>query len=164
MDLGGGVFLVVVFVIYMIFLLCVEYGEFEVGVEIGVIVGVVGCVVFSCNIGKFCFVMFQVGDGFCIQVMILFVNVGEELLVDWKEYVDLGDYVFVYGEVIFSCCGELLIMVDDWVIVVKVILLFFNVYVEFSEEGCVCSCYFDLIVCEQVCIIVCVCVVVNVSL
>ncbi len=126
-----------------------EYGELEAGAETGVIVGVAGRVVFSRNTGKLCFATLQAGDGSRIQAMISLANVGEESLADWKEYVDLGDHVFVHGEVISSRRGELSIMADDWTIAAKAILPLPNAYSELSEEGRVRSRYLDLIVREQ---------------
>ena len=44
--------------------------------------------------------------------MVSLGEVGEESLADWKALVDLGDHVFVSGEVISSRRGELSILVD----------------------------------------------------
>ena len=46
--------------------------------------------------------------------MVSLAEVGEESLAEWKDLVDLGDHVFVAGEVITSRRGELSIMVTDW--------------------------------------------------
>ncbi|WP_334148433.1 lysine--tRNA ligase [Microbacterium sp.] len=148
-DAGGGAFPVSVPVTHGIPALRAEYGELEAGAETGVQVGVAGRVVFSRNTGKLCFATLQAGDGSRIQAMISLANVGEESLADWKEYVDLGDHVFVHGEVISSRRGELSIMADAWAIAAKAILPLPNAYAELSEEGRVRSRYLDLIVREQ---------------
>src|SRR5690606_25589657 len=126
-----------------------EYGELEAGAETGVIAGVAGRVVFSRNTGKLCFAALQAGDGSRIQAMVSLANVGDDSLAAWKELVDLGDHVFVRGEVISSRRGELSIMADEWQIASKAILPLPNVYSELSEESRVRSRYLDLIVREQ---------------
>ena len=71
------------------------------------------------NTGKLCFATLQAGDGSRIQAMVSLGEVGEESLAEWKELVDLGDHVFVSGEVISSRRGELSIMVAEWRIAVE---------------------------------------------
>jgi len=148
-DAAGGAFPVAVPVTYTIPQLRAEYGELEPGAETGVTVGVAGRVVFSRNTGKLCFASLQAGDGSRIQAMISLANVGEESLARWKELVDLGDHVFVHGEVISSRRGELSIMADDWTIASKAILPLPNAYGELSEEGRVRSRFLDLILRDQ---------------
>jgi lysyl-tRNA synthetase class 2 len=115
----------------------------------GDIVGVAGRVVFARNTGKLCFASLQAGDGSRIQAMVSLAQVGEESLALWKELVDLGDHVFVKGEVISSRRGELSIMVDDWQIASKALLPLPNLHSELSEETRVRSRYLDLIVRDQ---------------
>ena len=79
----------------------------------GVTVGLAGRVVHQRNTGKLCFATLQAGDGSRIQAMVSLADVGEESLASWKELVDLGDHVFVSGEVISSRRGELSIMVAE---------------------------------------------------
>ncbi len=148
-DAGGGAFPVGVPVTHGIPALREKYGDLEAGAETGEIVGVAGRVVFSRNTGKLCFATLQAGDGSRIQAMVSLANVGEESLAAWKELVDLGDHVFVHGEVISSRRGELSIMADDWRIAAKAILPLPNVYAELSEETRVRSRFLDLIVREQ---------------
>ena len=148
-DAAGGAYPVAVPVTHTIPALRAEYGELEAGAETGVVVGVAGRVVFSRNTGKLCFASLQAGDGSRIQAMVSLAAVGEESLADWKEYVDLGDHVFVSGEVISSRRGELSIMVTSWQIAAKAILPLPNVYAELSEEGRVRSRFLDLIVRER---------------
>ncbi len=122
------------------------YGDLEAGAETGVTAAVAGRVVFSRNTGKLCFATLQAGDGSRIQAMVSLASVGDESLQRWKELVDLGDHVFVSGEVISSRRGELSIMVADWAIASKAILPLPNMYTELSEESRVRSRFLDLIV------------------
>ncbi|MFF2387868.1 lysine--tRNA ligase [Agromyces sp. NPDC058104] len=115
----------------------------------GETVGLAGRVVFSRNTGKLCFATLQSGDGSRIQAMVSLAEVGEESLAAWKELVDLGDHVFVSGEVITSRRGELSIMVSEWRIASKAILPLPNLHNELSEENRVRSRYLDLIAREQ---------------
>jgi lysyl-tRNA synthetase class 2 len=81
--------------------------------------------------------------------MVSLAEVGEESLESWKEMVDLGDHVFVSGEVISSRRGELSVLVASWQIATKAILPLPNMYSELSDEARVRSRYLDLIVREQ---------------
>jgi lysyl-tRNA synthetase, class II len=101
------------------------------------------------NTGKLCFASLQAGDGQRIQAMVSLAEVGEESLEAWKELVDLGDHVFVTGEVISSRRGELSVLVKDWKIASKAILPLPNLHTELSEESRVRSRFLDLIVREE---------------
>lgn len=145
-DAAGGPYPVVVPVTDTIPALRERYGDLEAGAETGVTAGVAGRVVFSRNTGKLCFASLQSGDGSRIQAMVSLANVGEDSLQAWKELVDLGDHVFVSGEVISSRRGELSIMVSEWEIAAKAVLPLPNLYSELSEESRVRSRFLDLIV------------------
>ncbi len=145
-DAAGGPYPVAVPVTDTIPSLRERYADLEAGAETGVTAGVAGRVVFSRNTGKLCFASLQSGDGSRIQAMVSLANVGEESLQAWKELVDLGDHVFVTGEVISSRRGELSIMVSDWTIAAKAVLPLPNMYSELSEESRVRSRFLDLIV------------------
>ncbi|MBT9606208.1 lysine--tRNA ligase [Microbacterium sp.] len=145
-DAAGGPYPVVVPVTDTIPALRARYGDLEAGAETGVTVGVAGRVVFSRNTGKLCFASLQAGDGSRIQAMVSLANVGDESLQAWKELIDLGDHVFVSGEVISSRRGELSIMVSEWTIAAKAVLPLPNMYSELSEESRVRSRFLDLIV------------------
>ncbi|WP_119695790.1 lysine--tRNA ligase [Microbacterium halotolerans] len=123
--------------------------ELEAGAETGTIAGVAGRVVFSRNTGKLCFAALQAGDGSRIQAMVSLAKVGEDALAAWKELVDLGDHVFVSGEVISSRRGELSIMVDSWQMAAKAVMPLPNLHSELSEESRVRQRYLDLIVRDQ---------------
>src|SRR5664279_909591 len=94
----------------------------------GELVGIAGRVVFARNTGKLCFATLQSGDGSRIQAMVSLAEVGDESLEEWKEFVDLGDHVFVSGEVISSRRGELSVLVKNWQIATKAILPLPNMY------------------------------------
>jgi lysyl-tRNA synthetase class 2 len=83
------------------------YPDLAADAATGDIVGVTGRVVFARNSGKLCFATLQEGDGTHLQAMLSLAGVGEEALEQWKSEVDLGDIVFVHGEVISSRRGEL---------------------------------------------------------
>ncbi|MEO6115923.1 MAG: lysine--tRNA ligase, partial [Pseudolysinimonas sp.] len=126
-----------------------EYGELVADDVTGVTVGLAGRVVFFRNTGKLCFATLQSGDGERIQAMVSLAEVGDDSLERWKEYVDLGDHVFVSGEVISSRRGELSILVKEWQIAAKAILPLPNLYTELSDETRVRQRYLDLITREQ---------------
>ncbi|WP_394685211.1 lysine--tRNA ligase [uncultured Microbacterium sp.] len=145
-DAAGGPYPVAVPVTTTIPELRARFGDLEAGAETGETAGVAGRVVFSRNTGKLCFASLQSGDGSRIQAMVSLASVGEESLQAWKELVDLGDHVFVSGEVISSRRGELSIMVAEWTIAAKAVLPLPNLHTELSEESRVRSRFLDLIV------------------
>jgi len=148
-DAAGGAYPVTVPVTDTIAALRETYGDLEADTATGVRAAIAGRVVFSRNTGKLCFATLQAGDGSRIQAMVSLAGVGEESLQRWKELVDLGDHVFVAGEVISSRRGELSIMVDDWQIAAKAILPLPNMYSELNEESRMRARYLDLIVRDQ---------------
>ena len=126
-----------------------RFGELEADATTGVTVGLAGRIVHLRNTGKLCFASLQSGDGSRIQAMVSLAEVGEENLELWKELVDLGDHVFVSGEVISSRRGELSIMVKEWKMAAKAVLPLPNMHNELNEETRVRARYLDLIVREQ---------------
>ena len=126
-----------------------RFGGLEADATTGVTVGVAGRVVHLRNTGKLCFASLQAGDGSRLQVMVSLAEVGEESLEHWKELVDLGDHLFVSGEVISSRRGELSIMATSWKVAAKALLPLPNLHNELNEETRVRSRYLDLIVREQ---------------
>ncbi|WP_223692211.1 lysine--tRNA ligase [Leifsonia poae] len=126
-----------------------KFGHLQADETSGEIVGIAGRVVHLRNTGKLCFAVLQSGDGTRIQVMVSLASVGEESLVAWKELVDLGDHLFVSGEVISSRRGELSIMVAEWEIASKAVLPLPNLHNELSEEIRVRNRYLDLIARDQ---------------
>lgn len=123
-----------------------EFPDLEIDVATGKTVSVAGRVVFARNTGKLCFATLQSGDGERIQAMVSLDKVGEESLEQYKELVDLGDHLFVEGEVITSKRGELSILVASWKMAAKTIRPLPNLHNELSEEFRVRHRYIDLIV------------------
>ncbi|HLP23769.1 MAG TPA: lysine--tRNA ligase [Microbacteriaceae bacterium] len=115
----------------------------------GVKVGVAGRVVHLRNTGKLCFAALQGGDGSRVQAMLSLAEVGEDELDRFKEFVDLGDHLFVAGEVITSRRGELSVMATEWKMAAKAILPLPNLHNELNEETRVRNRYLDLIAREQ---------------
>ncbi|HTQ17528.1 lysine--tRNA ligase [Mycobacterium sp.] len=113
------------------------------------IVGVAGRVMFARNSGKLCFATLQDGDGVQLQVMISLDKVGQKSLDDWKADVDLGDIVYVHGNVISSRRGELSVLADSWQMASKSLRPLPVAHKEMSEESRVRQRYVDLIVRPQ---------------
>ncbi|WP_020169995.1 lysine--tRNA ligase [Gordonia polyisoprenivorans] len=122
-----------------------QFPDLEAGTETGEMVGVAGRVIFLRNKGKLCFATLQEGDGTQLQAMISFNGVGEESLGRWKAEVDLGDIVFVHGQVISSRTGELSVMADAWEMASKSLRPLPVAHKEMNEETRVRQRYVDLI-------------------
>lgn len=126
-----------------------RFGGLEADATTGVSVGLAGRVVHLRNTGKLCFASIQSGDGSRIQAMVSLAEVGEDSLELWKELVDLGDHLFISGEVVSSRRGELSVMVHQWRIAAKTLLPLPNLHKELNEETRVRSRFLDLIVRDQ---------------
>ncbi|HEX5255754.1 MAG TPA: lysine--tRNA ligase [Mycobacterium sp.] len=113
------------------------------------LVGVAGRVIFARNSGKLCFATLQEGDGTSLQVMISLDQVGQQSLDAWKTDVDLGDIVYVHGNVISSRRGELSVLADSWQMASKSLRPLPVAHKDMSEEGQVRQRYVDLIVRPQ---------------
>ncbi len=122
------------------------YPDLTADTKTGQQVGVAGRVIFARNSGKLCFATLQEGDGSQLQVMISLDQVGRESLDAWKADVDLGDIVFVHGEVISSRRGELSVLADSWQMASKSLRPLPVAHKEMSEETRVRQRYVDLIV------------------
>ena len=122
------------------------YPELEIDVATGDRVALAGRVMFQRNTGKLCFATLQSGSGQRIQAMLSLDKIGEKLLELYKELVDLGDHLFVEGEVITSKRGELSILVDSWKMAAKTIRPLPNLHNELGEEYRVRHRYIDLLV------------------
>jgi lysyl-tRNA synthetase class 2 len=123
-----------------------KYPDLEIDVATGDKVALAGRVMFQRNTGKLCFATLQAGSGARIQVMLSMDKVGESNLEHYKELVDLGDHLFVAGEVITSKRGELSVLADSWKIAAKTIRPLPNLHNELGEEYRVRHRYVDLIV------------------
>jgi lysyl-tRNA synthetase, class II len=111
-------------------------------------VGVTGRVIFYRNTGKLCFATLREGDAE-LQVMLSRDRVGEEALAAWKSDVDLGDHVFVEGEVGTSRRGELSVFADSWQLAAKSLRPLPVAHKPMSEELRVRRRYVDLIVRDE---------------
>ena len=130
-----------------------KYAHLEADDASGETVGITGRVVFVRNTGKLCFATLQEGGvdgkGARLQAMLSLANVGEEALADWKALVDLGDHVFIKGEVISSRRGELSVMADSWSMASKALRPLPVLHAELSEETRVRQRYVDLMVRDE---------------
>jgi lysyl-tRNA synthetase class 2 len=115
------------------------------GTETGEVVGVTGRVIFVRNTGRLCFATLREGDAE-LQVMLSEDRVGADSLAAWKGDVDLGDLVYVHGEVISSKRGELSVLADAWQITAKALRPLPVAHKPLSEETRVRQRYVDLIV------------------
>ncbi|GAB89355.1 lysine--tRNA ligase [Gordonia rhizosphera] len=122
-----------------------KFPDLEAGTETGEVVGVAGRVIFLRNKGKLCFATLQEGDGTQLQAMISFNGVGDDALTRWKAEVDLGDIIFVHGEVISSRTGELSVMADEWQMTSKALRPLPVAHKDMNEETRVRQRYVDLI-------------------
>lgn len=126
-----------------------QHGDLGAGEKSGVQVGVAGRVVHLRVTGKLIFAALQDGQGNPLQAMVSFGDVGEEAFTGFEHLVDLGDHLFVSGEVITSKRGELSVWVSSWAIASKALRPLPNLHHELNEETRVRQRYLDLIVREQ---------------
>jgi len=125
-----------------------DYPELEPNTQTGTVVGIAGRVIFARNTGKLCFATLREG-GVELQVMVAVDRVGPEVLAAWKRDVDLGDHIFVTGEVGTSRRGELSILADGWSFTAKALRPLPVAHRAMSEELRVRRRYVDLIVRDQ---------------
>lgn len=126
-----------------------KYAHLVADETTGDIVGVTGRVVFVRNTGKLCFATLQDGNGTRLQAMLSLAVVGEEALSQWKALVDLGDHVFIKGEVISSRRGELSIMAESWRMASKALRPLPVLHAGLNEETRVRQRYVDLLVRDE---------------
>lgn len=122
-----------------------RFPELAAGTETGEDVGVTGRVIFVRNTGRLCFAMLREGEAE-LQVMLSEDRVGAAGLAAWKADVDLGDLVFVHGEVISSKRGELSVLADEFRITAKALRPLPVAHKPLSDETRVRQRYVDLIV------------------
>lgn len=122
------------------------YPGLEADTSTGDRVAVAGRVIFQRNTGKLCFATLRAGDGSEIQAMLSLASVGEDSLEDYKRLVDIGDHLFVSGEVITSKRGELSVLADEWRMATKSLRPLPVAHKPLSEETRVRQRYVDLIV------------------
>ncbi len=122
-----------------------DHADLPIDTGSGVRVGIAGRVMLSRTGGKLCFATLRAGAGSEIQAMISLDKVGEDALASWKQLVDLGDHVFVAGEVISSRRGELSVLADEWQMAAKSLRPLPVAHKPLSEETRVRQRYVDLI-------------------
>jgi lysyl-tRNA synthetase class 2 len=120
------------------------YPDLPADTSTGQVVGVTGRVMYLRNTGKLCFATLREGATE-LQAMISLAAVGEESLTEWKGDVDLGDHVYVHGEVATSRRGELSVMVDSWRLTSKALRPLPVAHKQLAEETRIRQRYVDLI-------------------
>lgn len=126
-----------------------QHPDLPADTSTGVRVGVTGRVMFLRNTGKLCFATLREGGGTELQAMLSLGCVGQEALTAWKGDVDLGDHVFVRGEVITSKRGELSVLADGWSMAAKAVRPLPVAHKELAEETRIRQRYVDLILRPQ---------------
>jgi lysyl-tRNA synthetase, class II len=126
-----------------------SYADLPADTATGDVAGVTGRVMFLRNTGKLCFATLVEGDGTELQAMLSLNQVGAESLSAWKTTVDIGDHVFVRGEVITSRRGELSVMAAEWRMAAKALRPLPVAHKELSEETRIRQRYVDLILRPQ---------------
>jgi lysyl-tRNA synthetase class 2 len=121
------------------------YPDLPADTSTGLVAGVTGRVMFLRNTGKLCFATLREGDGTELQAMISLAAVGDESLAEWKVDVDLGDHVFVHGEIATSRRGELSVMADSWRLTSKSLRPLPVAHKQLAEETRIRQRYVDLI-------------------
>jgi len=119
--------------------------DLPVDAATGQTVGITGRVIFVRNTGKLCFATLR-ENGVELQAMLSANKVGADSLANWKADVDLGDQVFIHGEVISSRRGELSVLADSWRMTAKALRPLPVAHKPMSEESRVRQRYVDLIV------------------
>jgi lysyl-tRNA synthetase, class II len=125
------------------------YSDLPADSATGDVVGVAGRVMFVRNTGKLCFATLVEGDGTELQAMLSLNNVGADALSAWKADVDIGDHVFVHGEVITSRRGELSVLADEWRMAAKSLRPLPVAHKALNEETRIRQRYVDLILRPQ---------------
>ena len=123
-----------------------KYSDLISGFRTKNIVNITGRVVFSRDSGKLCFSTIQNGNGIKLQVMLSLNELGKKLLEAWKDYVDLGDIVYLNGKVVKSRRGELSILAKSWKMASKSLNPLPVIYKEIKESTRVRKRYLDLII------------------
>ncbi len=149
LDSGRDVYPVTVPLTHTIEQVRAEFPDVGPGEMTGTEVAVAGRVLFIRNTGKLCFASLRSGAGTPVQAMLSLDRVGEQALADWKADVDLGDHVWVRGEVGASKRGELSIFAAEWGFAAKSLRPLPVAHKPLSEENRVRQRYVDLIMREE---------------
>ncbi|MDR0788934.1 MAG: hypothetical protein LBN03_01910, partial [Bifidobacteriaceae bacterium] len=139
----------------------------EKGEETADVVSIAGRIMHIRNAGKLIFAAIQDGEHNRLQIMLNAqkldkskyatdddlvngegreLSVGESSIKVFKRLVDLGDHIYVTGNVINSLTGELSVLVTDWEIAAKSIRPLPVLHKELSDEQRTRRRYLDMIV------------------
>jgi lysyl-tRNA synthetase class 2 len=97
-----------------------EFGDLAAETSTGKSVSIAGRVILNRPTGKLVFANL-VESGAEVQVMLTAATTGEDAIANWKSFIDLGDHVWVEGEVIATKTGELTVKADQWALTSKAI-------------------------------------------
>lgn len=109
-------------------------GKLNAGDETQDVVAIAGRVLFLRNGGGLCFVQLAAGDGTKIQGMISKKEIGADSLKAFKQFVDLGDHLYLKGRVIASKTGELSVFASEWKIASKALQPLPALHKELTED------------------------------
>lgn len=123
-----------------------QYSDLQPEQMTGSIQGLSGRVMHVRKTGKLVFAVLQSGDHTRLQAMLIQKNVGQEALEEFLRLVDIGDHVWVEGEIGASRTGELSIYVSQWKMASKAIRPLPNLFTDLSDEVRIRRRYVDLIV------------------
>lgn len=127
-----------------------QWAHLSAGQETTDEVAVGGRVVYLRNTGKLCFATLQDGftaadNGERLQVMVSLAQIGQAGLDAWKADVDLGDFVWVRGNVIASKRGELSVLASSWRLASKALRPLPTLHNDLAEETRVRRRHTDLV-------------------
>ncbi len=122
-----------------------DHPDVPAGEMTGTVVAIAGRVIFARNTGKLCFANIHSGAGDAIQIMLSLDRVGADELAAWKSDVDIGDHVWIRGEVGASRRGQLSVFADEWGYAAKALRPLPVAHKELNEETRVRRRYLDLI-------------------
>ena len=146
---GGNPYPVQVPITHTIAQVLAENPEVPAGEMTGAEVAIAGRVIFARNTGKLCFVNIHSGAGDAIQIMLSLDRVGTDELAAWKSDVDIGDHIWIRGEVGASRRGQLSVFADEWGYAAKALRPLPVAHKDLNEETRVRRRYLDLIMSED---------------
>ncbi|MDR3116936.1 MAG: lysine--tRNA ligase [Bifidobacteriaceae bacterium] len=113
------------------------------------VVAVAGRVMYLRGAGKLSFVSLQDGNNQKLQAMFSLDQVGEEAMKNFRDLVDIGDYVWVEGKIISSKTGELSVLVKTWKMAAKALRPLPVLHKNLSDDSRVRRRYLDLLVNDE---------------
>ncbi|WEV68964.1 lysine--tRNA ligase [Bifidobacterium sp. ESL0775] len=125
-------------------------GKLNAGDETQDVVAIAGRVLFLRNGGGLCFVQLAAGDGTKIQGMISKKEIGADSLKAFKQFVDLGDHLYLKGRVVASKTGELSVFASEWKIAAKALQPLPALHKELTEDTRTRKPYIGMIADEKI--------------